>query len=336
MDTRRTADSLRRLGLAAAALSVSGLAGCEGSQAVLHAQGPDAAAIANLGQVMIAGGAIIFVLVMVLALVAVLAPPHRRAWLVSRRAVLGGGVAFPVATLTALLVYSLWMTRAIGGNDAPTLRIEVAGEQFWWRVHYVDTTGQTLVASANEVHIPVGRTVEVSLSTKDVIHSFWVPSLSGKLDMVPGRVNVLRLRAARPGVFRGQCAEYCGLQHARMALHVVAHPPEEFTEWLSHRLGSGALPANIRLARGTGLFVTHCGHCHTVRGTTAQGTLGPDLTNIGSRLTLGAGMFPNTVGALAGWIASAQELKPGSGMPSFGHLAPDELLAIAAYMESLK
>lgn len=313
-----------------------GLAACEGSQAVLHAQGPDAAAIAKLGHVMFAAGAVIFVLVMVLALLAVLAPPHRRAWLVSRRVVLGGGVVFPVATLTALLVYSLWMTRGLGGTDAPTMRIEVAGEQFWWRVHYVDDTGQTLVASANEIHIPVGRTMELALSTKDVIHSFWVPNLTGKLDMVPGRLNVLRLRASRPGVFRGQCAEYCGLQHARMALHVVAHPPEEFTEWLSHRLEVGALPSNIRLAQGTGLFVTHCGHCHTVRGTTAQGTLGPDLTNIGSRLTLGAGMLPNTVGALAGWIASAQELKPGSGMPSFGHLPADELLAIAAYMESLK
>jgi cytochrome c oxidase subunit 2 len=175
------------------------------------------------------------------------------------------------------------------------------------------------------------------LKTQDVIHSFWVPSLAGKLDMIPGHVNAYRFAATRPGVYRGQCAEYCGAQHALMAFYVVAMAREEFETWYADQVAPAPEPILPLLAKGKALFLENgCGACHTVRGTLADGKLGPDLTHVGSRLSLAAGTFPNNRGTLAGWIASAQHLKPDNLMPSFGNLQGEELRAIAAYMDSLK
>jgi cytochrome c oxidase subunit 2 len=204
-------------------------------------------------------------------------------------------------------------------------------------VHYLDAEGATRVVGANEIRIPVGRPIEFVLKTRDVIHSFWVPSLAGKLDMIPGHTNAYRFAAERPGIYRGQCAEYCGAQHALMAFYVVAMTGEDFDAWYAREAKPAAEPDTPFLARGKTLFLeTGCGACHVVRGTPADGRLGPDLTHVGSRLSLAAGTFPNNQGTLAGWIASAQHLKPGNLMPSFGNLQGEELRAIAAYMESLK
>jgi cytochrome c oxidase subunit 2 len=288
-------------------------------QSVLSAHGPDAAIIAEISWVLFIGGAIIFAVVMALAVYAV---RGKMPGVSEKLLIVGGGIVFPFITLSALLVYSLVRAAALHPEEAGALRIEVVGEQWWWRVRYPD------FETANEIRIPVGRPVRLELKSADVIHSFWVPALAGKLDMIPGRTNVLRVRAERAGEFRGQCAEYCGGPHAFMALYVVAVPPEEFQRWSDGQRG----PAE----KQNPSFVAHCGACHTVRGTAAAGARGPDLTHVGSRLTIGAGLLPNNAGALAGWIASSQHLKPGNLMPSFGEFPGEELRGLAGYLESLK
>jgi cytochrome c oxidase subunit II len=306
-------------------------------QSALVPRGPHADAVATASWVMFIGGGLIFLLVMALTVVAILLPRERRGWMAHRGFIVGLGIVFPIVTLTALLVYGLVLSRNLVTAGPPALRIEVVGEQFWWRVHYVDAEGATGLVSANEIHIPTGRPIEFVLKTRDVIHSFWVPSLAGKLDMIPGHTNTYRFTAERPGVYRGQCAEYCGAQHALMAFYVVAMPQEAFEAWYARQLGPAAEPTVSLLARGKALFLENgCGTCHAVRGTPANGRLGPDLSRVGSRLSIAAGTYPNNVGTLAGWIASAQHLKPGNLMPSFGNLQGEELRAIAAYLESLK
>jgi cytochrome c oxidase subunit 2 len=208
-------------------------------------------------------------------------------------------------------------------DDAvPALRIHITAEQWWWRVRYPG------FETANEIRIPAGQPVELVLSSADVIHSFWVPTLAGKVDMVPGRENRLRVRAERAGEYRGQCAEYCGGPHGLMAFFVVALESSDFEAWTSHQQRP-ATASNV-------LFTSLCAACHTVRGTSAAGTRGPDLTHLASRRTIAAGLLPRNEGTLAAWIASSQHLKPGNLMPSFGMLAGDELRSLAAYLESLR
>ena len=294
----------------------------DGIQSTLNPQGPDAALTAEISWVLFAGASVIFAGVMALALYAVFGSRRGAARLSPRLLVVGGGIVFTTVTLFALLIYSLARAAALHPVEDDALRIEVVGEQWWWRVRYAE------FETANEIRIPAGRPVELVLRSADVIHSFWVPLLAGKLDMIPGRTTRLRLRADRPGEFRGQCAEYCGGPHAFMALYVVAQEPEEFERWLDAQ----RRPA----ARSDGLFMESCAGCHTVRGTPAAGELGPDLTHVGSRLTIGAGLLPNNAGALAGWIASSQHLKPGNLMPAFAHFRGEELRTLAGYLESLK
>jgi cytochrome c oxidase subunit 2 len=300
----------------------------DGIQSVLNPQGPDAALIAEISWVLFIGGALIFVGVMALAAYAVLAKRESAARLAPRMLIVGGGIVFPAVTLFVLLIYSLARAASLHPVDDNALRIEVVGEQWWWRVHYLDADGRRDFATANEIRVPVGRPVELQLKSADVIHSFWVPVLAGKLDMIPGRTNRLRVRADRAGEFRGQCAEYCGGPHAFMALYVVAEEADRYERWAQ----SQRRPA----AAGNALFLSQCAGCHTVRGTPAAGVLGPDLTHVGSRLTIGAGLLPNNAGALAGWIASSQHLKPGNLMPAFAHLPGEELRALAGYLENLK
>jgi cytochrome c oxidase subunit 2 len=327
---------MRRLLLAAPALLV--LPGCEGIQSALAPKGADAAAIAQVSWIIFIGAGLIFALVLALILYAICTPQARRRWTTTHGFIIGGGIVFPVVTLTALLAYGLSLTGSVGRSaDAPAIKIDVTGEQFWWRVRYQERGGKAAVDSANEIHIPVGQPVELTLRSTDVIHSFWVPNLAGKLDMIPGQQNVLSIQADIPGTYRGQCAEYCGLQHAQMAFYVVAHPPEAFDRWLDERREPAAQPLADFVKQGQGLFLSAgCGACHTVRGIDAAGEIGPDLTHIGSRHSIGAGMWPNNAGTLAAWIASSQHLKPGNKMPSFGVLSGAELRALATYLESLK
>jgi len=326
-----------RAGLLVFALLVLPLAGCTGIQSALDPHGPDAQQIASIAWILFGGGAAIFAAVAALAGYALIAKPERRAWASGTKLIIGAGVVFPVVALSALLIYTFGVAGAMVGAKASTpLKIAVTGEMWWWRVHYLDASGRPLLVTANEIHIPVGRPIELSLSTADVLHSFWLPNLAGKLDMIPGRVNVLRFTADQVGVSRGQCAEYCGAQHAKMAFYVVAKEPPEFEAWLTAQRAPAAVPRSEQHARGSALFMVHCAACHAIRGTPAAGLSGPDLTHIGSRVSLAAGILPNNAGTLAGWIASSQHLKPENRMPSFPLFSGAQLAALAAYLESLQ
>ena len=322
----------RRLSKTMAVAVLTALSACADDQSALSPGADHAAAVFDLTVVLTVGAAAIFVGVMALALYAVAVGPERfpgtRGW------VIGGGILFPLVTLTALQVYEFAMARRLSAAPAPeTLRIEVTGYMWWWDVRYPGAG----IVTANQIHIPVGRPVEFVVKAADVIHSFWVPSLAGKIDMIPGHVNRLTLTATEPGVHRGQCAEYCGAQHARMAFHVVAEPPERFDAWLAEQARPAPEPANAVLASGRDAFLGFgCGACHRVAGTPALGVLGPDLTHVGGRLSLAAGTLPNTVEAFTTWIANAQHVKPENRMPSFDVMDRDTLHALAAWLESLK
>jgi cytochrome c oxidase subunit 2 len=304
-------------------------------QSTLVPAGPAAESTAFLTGVLAAGAAAILLLVMALLAHGALAGPGRAStglWVV------GGGIVLPVALLSALLVYERVFMHAVHApSGADALIIEVEGRQWWWEVRYPGAGGAPDVVTANEVHVPVGKEVELLLTAADVIHSFWVPSLAGKVDMVPGRRNRLTLRADRAGAYRGQCAEFCGVQHAQMALLVVAVPPPTFAAWRSHQAEPAPQPADAELAGGLEALLAHgCGGCHTIRGTAAVGRLGPDLTHVGSRRTLAAATLTNHRDAMLSWLTAGDRLKPGNRMPSYAGADHDALAAIAAYLSGLR
>lgn len=308
-----------------------------GAQSVLHAAGPMAARIALLADVLFIGAAAIMLIVGVAVWLAWRGGPGARAVLADQRAVVIGGIIFPVVVLTALLAWTLWTMRAgIGPRAEPGMRIHVLGHQWWWRVTY-DPGGSRPVASANEIRLPAGVEVEFVLDAADVIHSFWVPALGGKMDMIPGRTNRLRLRADQPGIYRGQCAEYCGGPHALMAFEVVAMPARDFADWLAAEAGDAAEPADDVARSGRDLFLAAgCGACHTVRGTQAGGALGPDLTHVGGRRMIAAATLPMLRQDLARFIADGDHVKPGNLMPPFRIFQPAELEALASYLAGLR
>jgi cytochrome c oxidase subunit 2 len=303
-------------------------------QSALDPQGPAAADIVSIWWTMLIGGTAIFVAVMGLLLYALLARGPRPR-LSDRVLVVGGGIVFPGVVLTALLVYTVAVgARLAGGPPRDALVVDVTGHMWWWDVRYADAGGAHALATANELRIPVGRPVHLRVRSNDVIHSFWVPNLAGKIDMIPGRTNAITVRADAPGVYRGQCAEFCGQQHTQMALHVVAEPPEAWERWFaSRRLPSVSGPGHDD---GRRLFVdAGCGACHALRGLADPPSgLAPDLTHVGSRPTLAAGLLPNTPGTLAAWIAGSQALKPGNRMPSFETLTGEELTTLAAFLSA--
>lgn len=249
-----------------------------------------------------------------------------------------GGVAFPIVVLTALLLWGFFIVHDLRTEAAPpAVHVEISGEQWWWRITYRDPQGGVLFKTANELHLPAGVPAVITLMSPDVIHSFWVPALAGKLDMIPGRVNRLLVEPTRTGVYRGQCAEYCGGSHALMALVAVVHDRAQFSAWSARQSMPARDPLTEEEKRGRALFDSNgCGACHALRGTPSMGEVGPDLTHVGSRLTLGAASFPNNLGTLAGWISSAQHLKPGNRMPSFDRLSGAELRALATYLKALE
>ena len=296
-------------------------------QSALAPHGPEAGAIALLAWVLVAGACAVLLLVTALAALALRAP---RPWLARPAAIVAGGIALPGLVLFALLVYaSVAVPRPPSGA---ALRIDVVGHQWWWEIAYLDGSGKRDFTTANEIRIPAGRPVELRLTTADVLHSFWVPSLAGKLDLVPGRANVLTIAADKAGVYRGQCAEYCGGPHALMGLHVVAEAPDRFEAWRAAQ----RLPAAAGPARGRELFESSCAGCHTVRGTAAAGVLGPDLTHVASRIALAAAALPNDAASRARWIASGQHVKPGNLMPEYPRMPPGDLAALGDYLAALR
>jgi cytochrome c oxidase subunit 2 len=239
--------------------------------------------------------------------------------------------------LFGLVVASVFTDRALAQlalHDA--INIEMTGHMWWWEIKYTDGTPQQVFVTANEIHVPVGRPVIVTLRSEDVIHSFWVPNLHGKKDLIPGRIALIEFRADRPGIFRGQCAEFCGFQHAKMAFDVVAESPQQYDEWVERQRQPAAPPADAELRRGQEVFETStCAMCHAIVGSQARGRRAPDLTHFASRRMIGAGAVPNTFGHLAGWVVDAQALKPGVLMPP-NPLPPQDEQALIAYLRSLK
>ena len=301
---------------------------------MLDPAGPAAHTIAGVAWSLFVGSAVIFAGVMALLVVAL---RQRGGNVNTRWGIVGGGLVFPVVVLSILMgftaVRSAQLARA---PPADALVVSVVGKMWWWEVRYRRPDG-TDVVLANEIHIPVNRPVVVGLSSTDVIHSFWVPQLGGKMDTVPGRTNQLVLQATKPGVYRGQCAEYCGEQHARMAMHVVVHESADFEVWLAAQAQPALAPVSPLAERGRTAFVAQrWTACHTVRGVSEEGRLGPDLTHVGSRLHLGAGTLRNDAAAMQRWIAHVQTVKPGARMPSYGERDAASLKAIAAWLDGLK
>lgn len=302
----------------------------------LDPAGPFAGPLNTLSWVLFAMGGAVTLIVLIALVVAVFGPRRWRTRLGGSRLVWIGGFAFPVVVLTALLIYGLGLTSHLTQEPEPgEMRVRVTGEMWWWRVAYLDDQGREAFQDANELHIPTGRPVVIELDSADVIHSFWVPRLSGKVDMIPGRRNLIRLQADAPGAYGGQCAEYCGGPHALMGFVVVAHAPAEFEAWRA-RQAAPSLGA-AQPAPGAAVFArSGCGACHAVAGTAFNGQAGPDLSHVGSRRTLGAGILPNNQGTMAGWISDSQSLKPGNRMPAYPVLTGQELRDVSGWLESLK
>ena len=302
---------------------------------VLQAAGDAAGAIQTVSWVLIAGCAVIFTGVMLLL-----------AWALRRRGgkvrpalwVLGGGVLFPGVVLAALFAWALPLSPHWKPAPPPgALVISVTAHMWWWEVRYRDPVTGADVVTANEIRIPTGQSIYLALASADVIHSFWVPQLAGKMDMLPGRIQHLLLSASRPGVYRGQCAEFCGEQHALMALHVVAQEPAAFDAWLAEQSRPAVAPATPRQVNGRDAFLARrCDACHSVRGVGAESRLGPDLTHVGSRLHLAAGTLPNTAQARMHWLADVQKVKPGARMPSYDRLDAATLGAMSEWLGALK
>ncbi|MGS1116827.1 cytochrome c oxidase subunit II [Castellaniella sp. UC4442_H9] len=245
-------------------------------------------------------------------------------------------VGVSVVALLAALVYTLMTLEAVARpSSAPALTITVTAHDWWWEARYQDSSepGRYFV-TANEIHIPTGVPVRIELQSVDVIHSFWVPHLAGKTQAIPGQVNHQWIQADAPGVYRGQCAAFCGAQHAHMAFEVIAQAPAQFEAWRDAQLRPAEDPADVPGRTGRKFFMERCAGCHTVRGTEAQGAFGPDLTHLGSRRRIAAGTLANTPEELLDWVRHAQKIKPESLMPSFS-LKPREAAALGAYLATL-
>lgn len=252
------------------------------------------------------------------------------------RTAVTGAVGVTVLILLVFLGINFGTGRALTVPPEDALLVRITGKQWWWEITYPGNPPSHQVTTANELNVPVGVPVVVELTSSDVIHSFWPPNLVGKRDLIPGETASLWFQADSAGVYRAQCAEYCGHQHAKMAMLVVAQPRDSFEQWLARQRDSARTPSDSLAARGQEVFLaTSCVMCHSVRGTPAGSRIGPDLTHLASRRTIAAGTLPNTRGNLAGWILDPQRIKPGSRMPS-NQLSPDDLHALLAYLESLR
>jgi cytochrome c oxidase subunit II len=252
-------------------------------------------------------------------------------------------VVISAVTITVIILFVFLIASYSAGRSMTAelehkngLNVELTGHQWWWEVRYNDVDASNIFVTANEIHIPVGVSVTFSLKAADVIHSFWVPNLAGKKDLIPGKINTIWLQADKPGVYRGQCAEYCGLQHARMALWIVAEPQEQFNAWRQNQTQTSVTPANDSQKRGLQVFLTStCVMCHAINGTPAGSNIGPNLTHVASRNMIAAATVVNTREHLAQWIIDSQQYKPGNKMPQ-NNLSDADLQSLVDYLQSLK
>jgi cytochrome c oxidase subunit 2 len=323
-----------------AALCLLTLAGCEGNHAVFSEGGPRARQIADLMLIFFGVSAVVYLVVIGVLLWALL---RRRSAVVEggrgedrARFAIGAGIAVTVIVLLGLAIADFFVQRSLSHRPENALRVLITGHQYWWEIEYDDAEPSNRLRTANEFRIPVGVAVELVLTSRDVIHSFWLPSLSGKKDLIPGHTNTELVIAQEPGVYTGQCAEFCGLQHARMRLSVTAVPPEEFEKWKRAQLAPSRPPASALEEQGKQVFErSSCVLCHSIQGTTAAATVGPELTHLASRQSLAAGTLPNTQSNLATWILAPHRIKPGVQMPATP-LGAEDLQALTTYLASLE
>jgi cytochrome c oxidase subunit II len=335
--------------LASLFLAFSAFAGLQ--QSALDAAGPQAARIQSLWWGFVVVLTAIFVIVIGI-LVWALSRRHRgieqepleRVHIpagATERALtrtVAAGVLATIVILFGLLIASVGTGKAISNlaGKKNGMTIEVIGNQWWWYVRYLNDDPSQIVVTANEIHIPVGRPIQIRGTSNDVIHSFWIPNLHGKRDLIPSRITDEWIQADKPGRYRGQCAEFCGMQHAHMALWVIAESPDDFAAWKRRQLQPAIPPTNPTTIQGRMVFEKYaCIYCHTIGGTIANGQVAPDLTHFGSRYTLAAGTLPNTKGNLAGWILDPQNIKPGNHMATVS-VQPEELQPLIEYLESLQ
>ncbi|MGN6393449.1 MAG: cytochrome c oxidase subunit II [Gemmatimonadales bacterium] len=317
------------------------LAACAQAPTYLEGHGYVADREATLGWVLLAIACVVVVVIAVLVLAATFGRRAAGAELMREggglRWIVIGAVIVPSVILLGTMIYSTAVLARVAQPAAkPPIVVQVIGHRWWWEVRYPGAAPSDAFATANEIHIPVRVPVQLELSTADVIHSFWIPQLAGKTDLIPGQTNVTWIEADTAGSYWGQCGEYCGLQHAGMHMSVVADSPAGFTRWEEAQRRVAATPVADLAVEGQKVFQgSACAVCHAVRGTDAGGAVGPDLTHIGSRAMLAAGVLPNTHGNLAGWIANPQGIKPGVIMPAVP-LRPEDLHAVVAYLQSLK
>lgn len=326
----------RRLGTLVVATCCAAVTSCgKGSPSILDTHGSEARTIAGLWWLMFGLGAAAYAIVAGFIIWAILRGRRREAgdgpvsddqWIV------WGGIAIPVIILGILAVSTVQATAELRRPSANAVHLEVVGKRWWWQVTYPDYH----FATANEIHVPAGQPLEIGLDSDNVIHSFRVPQLAGTVDLIPGQHNVLRFTPRTPGTYRGVCAEFCGIEHARMEFLVIVETPGDFQRWVSREQLTPSPPDGESAAAGQLVFVRQsCAGCHTIRGTQAAGTVGPELTDIGRRTTLGAATIPNTPGNLAGWISNTQSVKPGDLMPPIS-LDAQDLNNLVAYLEGLK
>ena len=317
---------------------------CAGSPSPMLPASEPAARLSQLGWLLIAIAALVCVGVAALLLV-----PGLRGWRAGstidpaavhrgggERWIVVGGIVIPIVILLGVFIVT---AATLSNTSHPPMRArftgQVTGHQWWWEVHYPTIDPAQNVTTANEIHIPVGEPVQLRVDSRDVAHSFWVPRLQGKIDLIPGQTNSFWIRADSAGIYRGQCAEYCGMQHAHMAMQVIAEPRPQFEKWLASQRAPAAAPTDSLALAGREAFQNQaCSLCHAVAGTNAGGKLGPDLTHVASRQMLGAGTIPNTPGHMSGWIMNSQTIKPGNDMPQL-YLDGRSLHAIVAYLATL-
>lgn len=357
------------LALASIACTAAALPGCAGSQSAFRDSGPQSSHITSLWWLYFDISAVVYLLVVAFTVAAAArrraraaqadaqpgsrpatspalhpaAPPAPETRPNKRRERIAGFVASGAVLLTVVLLLVMLAGEGVVGrslraaeNTADALDLRITGHRWWWDVEYHDAGPARVIRTANEIHIPTGKPVRFTLSSIDVIHSFWVPNLHGKRDLVPGHPTTLTLQADRPGVYAGQCAEYCGTQHAHMRLVLVAQDPAAYAQWRQAQLSPAPEPATTSQRRGRDIFLSQaCVMCHTIGGTSARSRVGPDLTHLASRAYLAGGAIPNTRGHLAGWIVDPQSTKPGVMMPP-ASIAPVDLHPLLDYLESLK
>jgi len=313
------------------------LSGCSGVQAMSEGAGFGSHQFNQLMLLFLVVTGLSFLLVLAFLALAVAGrrneagEPRLRIWLI-------GWTGFILIGLLILTIASFISDRRESrqGAEQTPLKVTVSANQWWWDVTYQNDDPTRIMHTANELHLPAGQPVQIKLGSGDVIHSLWVPALAGKQDLIPGRENDIRIVPTRIGHYRGQCAEFCGLQHAHMAFDVTVESPQAFAAWYQAQLNPAREPTDPGVKAGHDWFMSHaCSNCHAIQGTPANGHTGPDLTHVASRATIAAGTLPMSRGNLMGWIANPQGVKPGAHMPAVG-MSPDELHAVASYLETLR